>query len=112
MNGSDFSCATWSEWQASHVLNAGVAAKSFVCCLAMAHGAFDTVGGMRAGFPLIVDHLVAAGTGIPGWNQPMHNMLGLLLLSHARLDGKKQNEKSQQGETEHAGTETIHGQIS
>jgi len=81
-------------------------------CLAMAHGAFHTVGGMRAGFPLVVDHLVAAGTGIPGWNQPMHNMLGLLLLSHARLDGKNRNQKNQRGETEHAGTETIHGQIS
>jgi hypothetical protein len=78
----------------------------------MAHGAFDTVGGMRAGFPLVVDHLVAAGTGIPGWNQPMVNMLGLILLSNGRLDGNSQNEKNQQGETEHARTETIHGQIS
>jgi len=28
MNGSDFSCGTWSLWQVSHVLNAGVPAKS------------------------------------------------------------------------------------
>jgi hypothetical protein len=78
----------------------------------MAHGAFHTVGGMRAGFPLVIHHLVAAGTGIPGWNQPMDNMLGLILLSHGRLDGNSQNEKNQQGETEHARTTTIHGQIS
>jgi len=78
----------------------------------MAHGAFDTVGAMRAGFPLVINHLVATGTGIPGWKQPMVNMLGLILLSNGRLDGNSQNEKSEQGETEHARTETIHGQIS
>jgi hypothetical protein len=78
----------------------------------MAHGAFDTVGGMRAGFPLVIDRLVAAGTGIPGWKQPMVNMRGLILLSTGRLDGNSQNEKNEQGETEHARTETIHGQIS
>ena len=63
----------------------------------MAHGAFDTVGAMRAGFPLVIKHLVAAGTGIPGWNQPMENMLGLILLSNGRLDGNSQNEKNEQG---------------
>src|ERR1035438_5916562 len=59
------------------------------CCLAMAHGAFDTVGGMRAGFPLVIQRLVAAGTGIPGWKQPMVNMRGLILLSNGRLDGNR-----------------------
>jgi hypothetical protein len=78
----------------------------------MAHGAFDTVGGMWAGFPLVIHHLVATGTGIPGWNQPMENMLGLILLSKGRLDGISQNEKNEQSETEHARTETIHGQTS
>jgi hypothetical protein len=78
----------------------------------MAHGAFDTVGGMRARFPLVPDHLVAAGTGIPGRNQPMENMLGLFLLSNGGLDGNSENEKNEQGETEHARTETIHGQTS
>jgi hypothetical protein len=42
----------------------------------------------------------------------MENMLGLVLLSNGRLDGKSQNEKNEQGETEHARTETIHGQTS
>jgi hypothetical protein len=78
----------------------------------MAHGAFDTVGGMRAGFPLVINRLVAGGTGIPGWNQPMDNMLGLILLSKARLDGNSQKEKNEQGETEHARTKTIHRQAS
>jgi hypothetical protein len=78
----------------------------------MAHGAFDTVGGMRAGFPLLIHRLVAAGTGIPGWNQPMVHMLGLILLSNGRLDGNNQNEKNEQGETGNARTETIHGQTS
>jgi hypothetical protein len=78
----------------------------------MAHGAFNTVGGMRAGFPLVIHHLVAAGTGIPGRNQPMENMRGLILLSNGWLDGNSQNQKNEQGETEHARTETIHGQTS
>jgi hypothetical protein len=78
----------------------------------MAHGAFDIVGGMRAGFPLVINRLVAAGTGIPGWNQPMENMLGLILLSNGGLDGNSQNEKNEQGETEHARTATIHGRTS
>jgi hypothetical protein len=55
---------------------------------------------------------VAGGTGIPGWNQPMENMPGLILLSHGRLDGNSQNEKNEQGDTEHTRTKTIHGQTS
>jgi len=78
----------------------------------MAHGAFDTVGGMRAGFPLVIHRLMAGGTGIPGWNQPMHYMRGLFLLSNGRLDGNSRNENNEQGETEHARTETIQGQTS
>jgi hypothetical protein len=78
----------------------------------MAHAAFDTVGAMRAGFPLVIKHLVAAGTGIPGWNPPMVHMRGLILLSNGRLDGNSQNEKNEQGGTEYARTETIHGQTS
>jgi len=78
----------------------------------MAHGAFDTVGGMRAGFPLVIDRLVAGGTGIPGWNQPMDNMLGLILLSHGRLDGNSRYEKNEEGGNEQTSAETIHGQIS
>jgi len=72
-------------------------ARKIRCCrLAMAHGAFHTVGFMRAGFPLVIDRLVAIGTGIPRWNQPMENMLGLIPLSRGRLEGKRQNEKNQQ----------------
>jgi hypothetical protein len=37
-------------------------------------------------------------------------MLGLILLSNGRVDGNSQNEKSEKGETEHARTDTIHGQ--
>jgi len=61
----------------------------------MAHDAFHTIGGMRAGFPLFKQRLVAAGAGIPGWNQTMENMLGLFLLANCRLDGKGQKEKSE-----------------
>ena len=78
----------------------------------MAHGAFDTVGGMRAGFPLVIHHLVAGGTGIPGWNRRWMYMRGLILLSNGRLDGSSQNEKNEQGRTEQTRAETIHGQIS
>jgi hypothetical protein len=78
----------------------------------MAHGAFDTVGRMRAGFPLVVNSLVAGGTGIPGWNQPMVHMRRLSLLSHGGLGGNSKNEKPEQGKTEHARTETIHRQTS
>jgi hypothetical protein len=78
----------------------------------MAHGAFDTVGGMRAGLPLVIDHLVAVRTGFPGWKQPMVNMLGLIQLSHGRLDGSSQNEKNEEDGTEQTRAETIHGQIS
>ncbi len=65
----------------------------------MAHGTFDTVGGMRAGFPLVIHRLVAGGTGIPGWKQPMVYMLSLILLSNGRLEGSSQNEKNEQGRT-------------
>ena len=82
------------------------------CCLAMAHRAFHTVGGMRAGFPLVIDRLVARGTGIPGRNQPMEHMLGLILLSHGRLGSNSENEEAEQSQTEHARTETIQGQAS
>jgi len=78
----------------------------------MAHGAFDTVGGMRAGFPLVIHRLMAGGTGIPGWNSPMEQMRGLILLSNGRLDGSSQKEKNEQGGTEHTRAEPIHGQIS
>ena len=81
-------------------------------CLAMAHRAFDTISGMRAGFPLVIQRLVAGGTGISGWNPPMEYMRGLSLLSHARLRGNGEKEKSKQGETEHTRTETIHRQTS
>jgi hypothetical protein len=67
---------------------------------------------MRAGFPLLVHHLVAAGTGIPGWNQPMENMRGLILLSNGWLGGNSPNKKNEQGETVHARAENIHGQTS
>jgi hypothetical protein len=77
----------------------------------MAHGAFDPVGGMRAGFPLVIHRLVAGGTGIPGWNQPMEDMRGLILLSQGRLDGNSQKEKSEQAEAEDARTESIHGRL-
>ncbi len=78
----------------------------------MAHGAFDAVGGMRAGFPLVKDRLVAGGTGIPGWKQPMVNLLGLIKLSNGRLDGNSQKEKNEQGRTEQTRAETIHWQVS
>jgi hypothetical protein len=55
---------------------------------------------------------MAGGTGIPGWNQPMENMRGLILLSNGRLDGSSQNEKNEQGRTEQTRAETIHGRIS
>jgi hypothetical protein len=78
----------------------------------MAHGAFDTVGAMRAGFPLVINHLVAVRTGFPGWKQPMVYMRGLILLSNGRLDGSSQNEKNEKGGTEQTHAETIHGHIS
>ncbi len=42
----------------------------------------------------------------------MEHMRGLILLSNGRLDSNSQKEKNEQGETEHARTETIHGQTS
>ena len=93
----------WIGFQLRHLVGVtGVAsaqrrrAREIRCCrLAMAHGAFDTIGGMRAGFPLVIDRLVAGGTGITGWNQPMVDRLGLIHLSNGRLDGNSQNEKSE-----------------
>jgi hypothetical protein len=38
------------------------------------------------------------------------NMCGLILLSNGRLDANRQNQKNKQCETEHARTETVHGQ--
>jgi hypothetical protein len=55
---------------------------------------------------------VAAGTGIPGWNQPMENMRGLILLSNGWLGGNSQSQKNEHGETVHARAENIHGQTS
>ncbi len=78
----------------------------------MAHGAFDTISGMRTGFPLVIDHLVAGGTGIAGWNQPMVHMRGLLLLSHGRLGDNRRKEKNKEGKTEHAQIKAIQGQTS
>jgi len=69
-----------------------LAREVFCGCLAMAHSAFNTVGGMRAGFPLVIDRLVARGTGISGWNPPMEHMRGLILLSHGRSGGNRQKE--------------------
>src|ERR1700761_9620048 len=74
----------------------------------MAHGAFHAVGAMRAGFPLVIDRLVAGGSGTPGWNQPMEHMLGLILLSHGRLDGSSRKKKNEQGGTEHTSAEPVH----
>jgi hypothetical protein len=67
---------------------------------------------MRAGFPLVINRLVAGGTGIPGWNQPMENMRGLILLSNGWLGGNSQSQKNEHGETVHARAENIHGQTS
>jgi hypothetical protein len=55
---------------------------------------------------------VAAGTGLSGWNQPMHDMRGLILLSNGRLDGDSQNQKSEKGGTEQKRAESIHNRIS
>jgi hypothetical protein len=109
----------WIRLQLRHLIGVtGVAcaqrrlAREVLCgCLAMAHGAFDTVGGMRAGFPLVIHHLMAGGAGIPGWNQPMDDMRGLILLSNGRLGGNRQKEKNEQGGTEHTSADPIHGKI-
>jgi len=74
----------------------------------MAHGAFNTVGGMRAGLPLVIHNLMAGCAGIPGWNSPMEYMRGLILLSNGRLDGGSQKEKAEQGGTKDACAEQIH----
>jgi len=75
----------------------------------MAYGAFDTVGAMRAGFPLVIHRFMASGTGIAVWNQPMVHKGGFILLSNGRLDGSSQKEKKEQGGAEHTRAETIHG---
>ena len=53
----------------------------------MAHGAFDTVGRVRAGLPLVIHRLVAGGTGSAGWNQPIQQaqpaMVALILIGMA-----------------------------
>jgi hypothetical protein len=54
---------------------------------------------------------MAGGTGIPGWNQSMVYMRGLILLSNGRLDGSSQKEKKEQGGAEHTLAEAIHGKI-
>ena len=77
----------------------------------MAHGAFNTVGGMRAGLPLVIDGLMAGGTGIPGRNSPVVYMRGSILLSNGRLSGNSQKEKSEQGGAEQARVEPIHKRI-
>ena len=77
----------------------------------MAHGAFHTVGGMRAGFPLVIDRLMAGGTGVPGWNQPVVYMRSLILLSHGRLEGSSRKENKEQGGAKHTRAKTIHGKI-
>ena len=77
----------------------------------MAHGAFDTVGSMWAGFPLVIHRLMASGTGIPGWNQSMVDVRGLILLSKGRLDGSSQKEQKEQSGAEHTLAKTIHGKI-
>jgi hypothetical protein len=53
---------------------------------------------------------MAGGTGIPGWNQAVEYMRGLILLSHGGLDGSSRKEKNEQGGTEDTRAETIHGQ--
>jgi hypothetical protein len=83
------------------------------CCgFAMADGAFNTVGGVRAGLPLFCHGFVTGGAGIPGWNLPMVNMFGLLLLSEGWLDGDSQDEKGEQGRTIYKCAETLHGRNS
>jgi hypothetical protein len=42
----------------------------------------------------------------------MEYMLGLILLSNGGLDGNRQSEKNEEGETEDARAETIHRQTS
>ncbi len=36
-----------------------------------------------------------------GWNQPMNNVRGLILLSNGGLDGSSRKEENEQGGTEH-----------
>lgn len=78
----------------------------------IAHGALDAIGAMRAGLPLVIDRFMAGGAGISGWNEPMENVSGLLLLSAGRLDGNdERKEKDEQGGAQHTRAETGHGKI-
>jgi len=79
--------------------------------LAVAHGALDAVGAMRAGFPLVPHRLMAGGTGIPGRNQPVHDMCGFLLLCNGRFRSHRQKEKRKHGETDKTRADLIHGKI-
>ncbi len=81
-------------------------------CLTVAHRALDTICAMGASLPLVIDHLVAGSTGVPGWNQAMVNNCGLILLCRGRPDGDCQNEKSEQRETKDARGKTFHKQTS
>ena len=108
----------WIRLQLCHLL--GVAGVAYVqgrrgsdalCCdLAMAHGAFDIIGAMRAAFPLGIRHLVAARTGFPSWNRLMVLVRGMSLLGNGRLDGGSQNEKNEQDRAEQKCAESVHGQ--
>lgn len=76
---------------------AGLAGKVLCRCLAMADGALDAAGAMRAGFPLVIDGLMAVDAGFPGWKEPVVNQRGLILLSEGRLDGSRRKQKREQG---------------
>ena len=80
-----------------------------LCCdLAVAHGALDIIGAMRADFPLGIRHLVAARTGFPVWNRLMVLLNAMSLLSNRRLDGSSQNEKNEQCRTKQKCAESVH----
>jgi len=77
----------------------------------MAHGAFQTVGGMRAGFPLSYTTLwqleTVSPAGISRWK-----ICVLDPLSNGWFGRNSQNQKNEQGETEHARTENYSRQTS
>jgi len=82
-----------------------------LCCdLAMAHGALDIIGAMRAAFPLGVCHLVAARTGFSGWNHLMVLLRGMNLLGNRRLDGGSQTKQNERDRAEQKCAESVHGQ--
>jgi hypothetical protein len=70
----------------------------------------DIIGTMRAGFPLGIRHLVAAGTGFSGWNCLVVLLGGMTLLGNGRLDGGSQNEQNEQDTAEQKYAERVHGQ--